>query len=270
VRTIHPLAPLSAEEVGTAAQAALHIAGDGARIIGVALEDPDKAQYLAWRAEPATAPSPPRRARATVAVGDGITELTIDLAMTTLDGRRDLPGAQPPVVGDEYERAAAAVLADERVRRALADRGVTESETVQVDVLPSGVYGHHLEANHRFGRAVFYARRDPGANGYARPIEHLIAYVDLDALEVLELEEGEHRPIPAGDGEYRAGVVPARTDLRPIEITQPEGCRSPSRTAWSTGTAGRWCWASIPRRVSCCAMSASTIVRCCIALRAPR
>ena len=63
----------------------------------------------------------------------------------------------------------------------------------------------------------------PGDNGYAHPIESLIAYVDLDECRVLELEELDVKPIPEADGAYAAGTVAARDDLRPIEIAQPEG-----------------------------------------------
>ena len=37
------------------------------------------------------------------------------------------------------------------------------------------------------------------------------------------IEEYDVKPIPAADGEYRTGTVSARTGVKPIEITQPEG-----------------------------------------------
>ncbi len=114
--------------------------------------------------------------------------------------------------------------------------------TVQVDVLPSGVFGHHLEAGHRFGRAVFYARRDPGANGYARPIEHLIAFIDLDTLERARGRGGRAAADPGGRRR-----VPRRVRARPHgpaadrDHASPRASPSPWRTASCTGIAGRWC-----------------------------
>ena len=137
--------------------------------------------------------------------------------------RRTIEGARPPITPEDYEAAAACVLEDERVRAALRARGVGDLGLVQIDVLPSGVFGHPLEAGHRFGRAVAYLRRDPYDNAYARPIEHLIVYVDLDAHRVLEVEDGERRPIPDADGDYRAGVVPPREDLRPFSAHSARG-----------------------------------------------
>ena len=153
----------------------------------------------------------------------GIDEIVVDLAGGDVRSRTTIEGARPPITPEDSEAAAACVLEDERVRAALRARGVEDLDLVQVDVLPSGAFGHPLEAGHRFGRAVTYLRRDPSDNAYARPIEHLIAYVDLDAHRVMEVDDGERRPIPEADGDYRAGVVPPREDLRPFSLTQPEG-----------------------------------------------
>src|SRR5579875_568669 len=218
--TMHPMSPMTAEELRVATRAAL--AGtDGARIVSCARREPEKGRYLAWREGSADAPA--REALVVLTGGEGIEEVVVDLSSGEVASRRAVPGARPPITPEDYEDAAACVLGDERMREALRARGVEDLDLVQIDVLPSGAFGHPLEPGHRFGRAVAYLKRDRTDNAYARPIEHLIAYVDLDAHRVLEIEEGERRPIPDADGDYRAGVVPAREDLRPFSITQPEG-----------------------------------------------
>ena len=108
-------------------------------------------------------------------------------------------------------------------REAMARHGIDDVSLVQIDVLASGGFGLEVERGRRVARAVAYLRRQPGDNGYAHPIESLIAYVDVDECRVLEIEQLDVKPIPEADGAYAAGVVPARGDLRPIEITQPEG-----------------------------------------------
>jgi len=213
IATTHPLAPLQADELARAAGAAL-AAVPGTRVVSAARREPAKADYLAWRDH--DGPRPAREALVVLAGDRGIEEIVVDLAGGDVRSRTRIEGARPPITPEDYEAAAACVLEDERVRAALRARGVADLDLVQVDVLPSGALGHPLEAGHRFGRAVTYLRRDPSDNGYARPIEHLIAYVDLDAHRVLEVEDGERRPIPAADGDYRAGVVPPREDLRPF------------------------------------------------------
>ncbi|HTU30615.1 MAG TPA: primary-amine oxidase [Solirubrobacteraceae bacterium] len=220
VITQHPLSPLTADELRAGAAAALEGA-DGARVVSCARREPDKGVYLAWREGSGDAPA--REALVVLARRDGIEEVVVDLAGGGVSSREPVPGARPPITPEDYEDAAACVLSDPRMVQTLRARGVEDLELVQIDVLPSGSFGHPLEAGHRFGRAVAYLKRDPLDNAYARPIEHLIAFVDLDAHRVLEIEEGEPRPIPQADGDYRAGVVPAREDLRPFSVTQPEG-----------------------------------------------
>ena len=220
IATTHPLAPLQADELARAAGAAL-AAVPGTRVVSAARREPAKADYLAWRDH--DGPRPAREALVVLAGDRAVEEIVVDLAGGDVRSRTRIEGARPPITPEDYEAAAACVLEDDRVRAALRARGVADLDLVQVDVLPSGALGHPLEAGHRFGRAVTYLRRDPSDNGYARPIEHLIAYVDLDAHRVLEVEDGERRPIPAADGDYRAGVVPRREDLRPFSLTQPDG-----------------------------------------------
>lgn len=218
--TLHPFSPMTAGELRVATRAALAEA-DGARVVSCARREPDKQAYLAWRDGAAAAPL--REALIVLAGAAGIEEVVVELPDGEVQSRQVVPGALPPITPEDYEDAAACVLRDARVQQVLRERGVEDLELVQIDVLPSGSFGHGLEAGHRFGRAVAYLKKDRTDNAYARPIEHLIVYVDLDAHRVLEVEEGERRPIPGADGDYRAGVVPARDDLRPFSITQPEG-----------------------------------------------
>jgi len=223
VLTAHPLAPLDADEIRCATAAVL-AGADDARVISCARREPDKAAYLAWRDgdDPARR-APAREALVVLSRAAGVEECVVALAAAAIVSRRLVPGARSPITPEDYEAAAACVLEDERVVRALRERGVEDLGLVQIDVLPSGALGHALEAEHRFGRAVAYLKKDPLDNAYARPIEHLIAFVDLDARVVLAVEEGERRSIPAADGDYRAGVVAPREDLRPFSVTQPEG-----------------------------------------------
>jgi len=218
---VTPFSPLSPGELARATEAALAEADRDARVISAARREPDKRAYLAWRA--GGGPVPPREAIVVLAGGAGVEEVVVDLTGGADPVRTIVAGARPPVTPEDYEAAAACVLADARFRAALEARGIEDLDLVQVDVLPSGVFDHHLERTHRFARGVAYLRRDPLDNAYARPVEHLIAFVDLDAHRVLEVEDGAAKPLPQADGDYRAGVVAPREDLRPFSVTQPEG-----------------------------------------------
>ncbi|MEI6137245.1 MAG: primary-amine oxidase, partial [Chloroflexota bacterium] len=178
--------------------------------------------YLAW--VDGAGPRPVRRGRAAIYDAQRrVREVTVDLAAGTIVEDRHFSGAQPPITADEYVAAEHACKQDPLLVEALAKRGYTSMDDVQIDVLAAGKMGHALEAEHRIARCVPYLRGPLGTNGYARPIESLLAFFDLDEMRVLAIEEYDVKPLPTADGEYQAGTVPLRTDLRPIEIVQPEG-----------------------------------------------
>jgi primary-amine oxidase len=218
--TAHPLEPLAPAELARATEL---VRGElpEARFVSVGLHEPPKADYLAWRAG---GQRPARCALAVVVDGQHcLHELSCDLGSNAVVARRALPGVRSPITPSDYEAAAEAVRADAGWREAMRRRGVEDVSLVQIDVLASGGFGLEVERGRRVARAVAYLREQPGGNGYARPVESLIAYVDLDECRVLELEETDVKPIPEADGDYGAGAVPVRDDLQPIEIGQPEG-----------------------------------------------
>src|SRR3712207_8879370 len=48
----------------------------------------------------------------------------------------------------------------------------------------------------RLVRALTWVRASPLDNGYARPIENMITVVDLNAMTVVRVEDGEVVPLP--------------------------------------------------------------------------
>ena len=69
-----------------------------------------------------------------------------------------------------------------------------------------------------------YYRETPGDNGYARPVEGVIGFVDMARGEVLEVLDIGVVPLPPETGSYYPDDNgPRRTDLKPLEIVQPEG-----------------------------------------------
>ena len=215
----HPLSALSPGEMARASSLARI---DGGRFVSLALREPNKAAYLAWREGREN--KPPREALA-VLVDEArqLRERVIDLDRDAIASDSVIEGAFPPITGDEYEAACAAAVADQGFVAALARYGVTDMSLVQIDVLAAGAFDHPHELEHRIARCVPYLQDDRTMPGYAKPIESMYAFLDLDELRVLSVEEIDRKPIPDADGDYRAGVVPPREALQPIEITQPSG-----------------------------------------------
>ena len=102
-------------------------------------------------------------------------------------------------------------------------RGIEDLDTVQIDPWPAGSFGLPHEDGRRICRCLAYVRDTPEDNGYAKPVEGVIAFVDMARGEVLEVVDHGVVPIPPENGSYLPeDQVPARRP-QPLEIVQPEG-----------------------------------------------
>ena len=84
---------------------------------------------------------------------------------------------------------------------ALAKRGITDLDDVQIDPWPAGVFGYECEEGRRITRCISFLRTDATDNGYARPIEGLIVHFDMAANAVIEVIDHGVTPLPPNRGE---------------------------------------------------------------------
>jgi primary-amine oxidase len=232
--TVHPLEPLSAQELSSASALlrAEQDLGPRVRFVFVTLREPSKAQLAAW----SDGASLSREAEVMVYDKETHTtfEATVDLTDRAVTEWRAVEGVQPPFMDEEMALCEAAVKADPRWQEAMRKRGVEDFELAMVDPWPASHTGpEDHPSRRRISRGLTWMRSEPGEHGYARPVEGLICVVDLDAMEVVEFEDHGVVPLPPKAGNYdlermfREDNVPAFTELRqgvkPIEITQPEG-----------------------------------------------
>jgi primary-amine oxidase len=220
----HPLAPLTGDEIRSAAAAVrVHLGREDLLFASITLLEPEKAVLLAHEAD--GLPCPRQALAVVVTGGDALGEAVVDLPAGVVSGWVDRPGAHPALLFHEVILAMEAVKADERFRAALALRGITDLEHLQLDPWPPGAFDHPAEVGRRISRVIAYDRADGSDNGYAHPIEGVVAIVDLVAAEVLDVEDHGVVPVPEAAHRYEPVHlgVPLRDDLRPIEITQPEG-----------------------------------------------
>jgi primary-amine oxidase len=221
----HPLDPLCADEIARAVAAALTAPGlsDRVHVVSVELREPQKADYLAWRAG---GPAPAREAFC-VLLDNGRrrgVEVVVDLADGRVVTATDLAeGVQPAIHLDEFVAVVDAVRADPGYVAAVRARGVDPAD-VHVEPWSSGAFE---PGPARLARAISWVRRDDrGDNPYSRPLYGLVAVVDLNDMRVLRVDDhAPGTPPPDGEGgDYRdGGGRPYRSDLRPVEITQPDG-----------------------------------------------
>ena len=220
----HPLDPLTAEEIAAASailRAQRHL-GPRVRFETVVLQEPDKAVALDFE------PGIPIERNAFLVVLDNDDGATYE-AVVSLDEKRvvswqHVPGVQPRVMFDEFLECEAAVRADARFQAAIKKRGISDPNLVMVDPWSAGNYGFEDEQGRRLVLCRNFARSSPTDNGYARPIEGVTAVVDLNSMAVVRVDDYGLVPMPPEAGNYSAEFVSKfRDDLKPLEITQPDG-----------------------------------------------
>jgi len=218
----HPLAALTAGEV--AAAVALVQADptytESTRFAYIGLLEPTREQVRGWSAgQPVD-----RRVRLMLVAGpeahvvEAVASLrTGELAMRTVTGVR------PGLLFEESFAAIVAVKENVQWQEAMRRRGIEDLETVQIDPWPAGSFGVAHEEGRRICRCLCYVRHTPDDNGYAHPVEGIVVFVDMARGEVLEMVDTGVVPIPEECGNYFPESTALREDLKPLEITQPEG-----------------------------------------------
>jgi primary-amine oxidase len=237
----HPLALLDGDEITAAHEVVaacdrLVVAPEDVRFAYVGLCDPSKDVVRAFdRGEKVEVD---RRLRLVLLQGPeaDVVEAIVSVTRKVVDSwvvRRDV---RPPLQMEEAMMVLAALWENPEWNAALDRRGIEDHSLVQIDPWPAGTFGLPHEQNRRITRCLAYLRTNAEDNGYARPIEGLLAFVDMGRGQVLEVVDTGVVPIPPTSGSYYPeDNGPLRTDLKPLAITQPEG---PSFTV--EGNLVRW------------------------------
>ena len=220
----HPLDPLTADEIRAAVALLRAERGLGAqtRFVTVALREPPKEVVRAFvEGDPMD-----REAFAVVfdPADDSTYEAIVSIDAESVRSWRLVLGVQPAITFDEFVEAEEAVKANPEFQAALRKRGVSESDLVMIEAWPIGDYALDEERGRRLVWTPVWTRSDLSENAYARPVEGLIAIVDLSTMEVVRIEDHGVVPLPPPSGRYTADAVgPLRDDLLPLEVVQPEG-----------------------------------------------
>jgi len=235
--TRHPLDPLTSEEVQTASTTLKKERGldGGHRFVYVMLNEPAKKDVLAWK--PGNGTEVDRQAF--IVVRDRTRRKTFEAVVSLTQEKvvswEEIKGVQPSIMLEEFMTVDEVVRKDPRWQAALRRRGVSNFEMAITDAWSCGYYSEIDGAEKgRFCRPLTWIRPGPGEHVYARPIEGLIVKFDLDKMEVVEVEDHGVVPVPAKKANYTADRISdpenvpyfpegVRKDLKPLEITQPEG-----------------------------------------------
>jgi primary-amine oxidase len=236
-RVRHPLDPLDAGEIRQAVEILRReqpVSPD-ARFVSVSLNEPPKDQVAF------ATPDGPGSGQAADAGPDAAVpreafvvlleprqhatyEAVVSLTAQSLLSWRLVPDARAPLMAAEYAACQALTRADAQIIAGLERRGITDPAEVHVEPWSIGTFAAPEEAGRRLVWTLLFHREQPDDNPYAKPIHGLHAVVDYDDMTVVRVEDLGVVPVPPGSGAYAAHRVgPLRDDLKPLEITQPEG-----------------------------------------------
>ena len=151
-------------------------------------------------------------------------EAVVALGPPAVTHWRERTDIQPMAVVSELMEAEELVRRHPEFQAAMARRGITDFDAIQVDAWPAGHFGPAEETGQRLGRCVAFVKPQPGDSEWAHPVDGVIVLVDLNRLEVLRVDDHGVVPIPPESGNYDVlAAAPLRDDIAPLEITQPEG-----------------------------------------------
>ncbi|WP_170984612.1 hypothetical protein [Rhodoligotrophos defluvii] len=183
----------------------------------ITLSEPPKADVLAWR------PGQPFARTALVIMRrDGrTTEAVVDLSADRVASHRALPDVQPSIMQDEWARAADAVTSDARWRNAMREAGIDDMSEVTCTPMPAGTFPQESYGGRRILRVTCYDDRHPLSPHASRSIEGILAIVDADTGEVIDVKVEQPVVIPSAISPLPASdPLPAQ---KPVVNTSPQG-----------------------------------------------
>jgi primary-amine oxidase len=228
-KPLHPLDPLTGEEIRQAAAILRRDRGVGAawRFAAIELKEPAKEALAALEA--ALEAGEPRRRQAQVVCWDRADgrayRAVLDLAEHAVTDWQHLPGQQPNMTVDEWHECDHMLRAQPALAEALARRRITDMSLVLTDMW---AYGAALVPERYRGRRIGWSdvwyRGSERGNPYAHHVTGLHPIVDLNSMTLLELEDTHQADQPEVTGEYLPELIgmPLR-EVKPLQVTQPEG-----------------------------------------------
>jgi primary-amine oxidase len=226
----HPLDALTGDEIDAARAILVEagLLGDDTRVPMLLPAEPTRAALAAFD----TSGEIDRRVDVTLmnVTTGAVTEAIVSVTHRRVDATRAhdpaaAPYGQPQYLFEEYDRASEITKASPEWQAAMHRRGLGDRiEGAFCSPLAPGFFNRADEAGRRIIRSLTFLRDGETDSPWGHPVEGLIAHIDLVENRVIRLEDHGDVPVPAEHANYQPSAVgPARTTLKPLEITQPEG-----------------------------------------------
>ena len=216
----HPLDPLKPEEIRTVTSVlteAGHV-DEESRFVLINLHEPPKSAVLQWRPGGDIA----RSAFVVAMNGPQTFEAVVDLHQSRVESWKEIKDVQPTIVAGEWEATQRIVRSNEQWQAAISKRGFPDPDEVVCVPLSAGYFGDPADHSRRLLKVPFYDGRGV-KNFWGRPIEGLLAVVDLTAGEMVELIDTGQVPVPQGPIDFdQRSARPLRQAPHSIFMSQPE------------------------------------------------
>ena len=218
----HPMDALTADEIRSAKEVLqkANELDDNTRFVSMSLDENQKSEVRAWK------PGQPfaRRAFGVVLKGGKLYEVRIDLASSSLTSWKEIANRQAALTVEEMMHASDLPKKDPRWQAAMAKRGITSYDKVDCFPLAAGPVNDPAMAGRRLLNVPCVDTTGATNNLWGKPIEGLLATVDIAAGTVLSVTDLGALPTPTevpseaydDSGKYRS--VP-----KPVDIATPQG-----------------------------------------------
>ncbi|KAF2198063.1 hypothetical protein GQ43DRAFT_379555 [Delitschia confertaspora ATCC 74209] len=224
----HPFDPLTESEIERAV-AIIKNEHSGLFFNAVTLWEPRKAEMMAWVKDPTFAPRPHRIADVVaIAKGSKVYDGIVDLTEGNIVEWKLTEGVQP-LVSLSLAIVESVVRKDPKVIEQCGIVGIPPEEMHKVYCDPWTIgYDERFGSGARLQQALMYFRPHPDDSQYTYPLDFCPIY-NADTQEIIHIDiPPVRRPLnSAKPNNYHAAAIEAeggyRTDLKPINITQPEG-----------------------------------------------
>lgn len=216
----HPLDHLTEDEIRAVAKllGAAPQFPAGAQFSTIVLKEPPKAEVLSY-----TSGLPATRQAFSVILdrkGNRTFETIVDLKNGRVASWTEVKGVQPLVLAGEYEAVSRLVRADAQWQKAMGRRGI-DPAGVQIDTWAVGEVPAKYQGSRLF-RALSYFR-GTATNFYGRPIEGVVALVDLSNERVIDVADTGIVPLAPPSQELDEASTGVREKPKPLIISQPDG-----------------------------------------------
>ncbi|MEN9613532.1 MAG: hypothetical protein RLZZ628_4346, partial [Bacteroidota bacterium] len=186
----------------------------------IKLLEPEKAWVLAWKAGMPMS----RQAQVVVKQNSDIFEAIVDLTAQKITSWQKIEGAQPSLMLEEWAAAGEIAKKDPHWQAAMQKRGYKNFDKLVAAPLTAGYFADPLEAGKRIFRVPFFDTENVSRNVWGKPIEGVVAVVDLNKQEVIKLIDSGIVPVSKGNHDYDEKTIASkRAPQNKVENVAPNG-----------------------------------------------